>query len=211
MIEVLFEGVHTNHELEEGRYSIDPLASSSILIRHHGVNVLFDTSAFIYQEKLLQALEARGLKPSDIHHVVNSHYHFDHCSNNFLFSKTAFIHTGDGVMHPNGSAHIDRTRRVWPLVKNIQLIKTPGHSGTEDLSLMVEHEGEIWMCVGDAFREDIVRKECRMSASNPTIFLDSLKFIFSKADVIIPGHGRMVNGKLKEELKKLVDTFTLES
>jgi glyoxylase-like metal-dependent hydrolase (beta-lactamase superfamily II) len=210
MIEVLFEGVHTNHELEDGRYRIDPLASSSTLIRHEGVNILFDTSSFIYQEKLLQSLEARGLKPKDIHHVVNSHYHLDHCSNNFLFARTAFIHTGDGVLHPDGSAHIDRTRTVRPLVEGIQLIKTPGHSGQADLSLLYPDEGKNWMCVGDAFREDIVRKECRMSASNREVFLESLRFIFSTADVIIPGHGRVVSGELKEELKKLVDTFTLE-
>ena len=69
---------------------------------------------------------------------------------------------------------------------------------------MYEWEGEIWMCVGDAVREDIIRGEARMSAMNSEQFVESMRLIFNRADVIVPGHGRVIRGELKKELHAML-------
>ena len=68
-----------------------------VLVDHEDGRVLFDTgfdldhvNAVLPFEKPLQTpeqtipgqLERIGLRPSDITHVVNSHFHFDHCGGN---------------------------------------------------------------------------------------------------------------------------------
>jgi glyoxylase-like metal-dependent hydrolase (beta-lactamase superfamily II) len=209
MIEVLFEGAHKNHSYPDGHYSIQPLGSSVTLIRHEGVNVLFDTSSHAFKAPLLEALKEQGLQPGDIHHVINSHYHLDHCFNDYLFADSASIHTGNASLHPDGEAHIYPDISIRPLPKGIELIKTPGHSGP-DVSLVYEWEGETWMCVGDAVREDILRGESRLTASDPERFVESMRLIFNRADVIVPGHGRVIRGALKEELHDVLKRFSLE-
>jgi glyoxylase-like metal-dependent hydrolase (beta-lactamase superfamily II) len=209
MIEVLFEGTHTNKIHQEGHYSIDPLGSSVTLIRLPDVNVLFDTSSFIYKDRLLEALEARGLKPSDIHHVVNSHYHLDHCFNNHLFQETSEQHTNHATLRKDGSVHIYIDSSLRPLPKGLVLVDTPGHTGP-DVSVRYEWEHEVWMCVGDAVREDIIRGESKLTAAHPDKFVESMELIFNEADVIVPGHGPVIRGELKTELHALVKQLHLK-
>lgn len=209
MIEILFEGAHQNHYYPDGHYSIQPLGSSVTLIQHEGVNVLFDTSSHAFKAPLMHALKERGLEPTDIRHVVNSHYHLDHCFNDYLFAESATIHTGNASLRPDGEAHIYPDISIRPLPSGIDLIKTPGHSGP-DVSLVYAWEGKIWMCVGDAVREDILRGESRFTASDPERFVDSMRLIFDRADVIVPGHGRLIRDALKEELHELLKRFKLD-
>lgn len=209
MIDVLFEGTHENHSHSEGHYSISPLGSSVILIQHDGVNVLYDTSSFIYEERLLEALSKRGLTPSDIHHVVNSHLHLDHCFNNHLFKGVAYFHAGHGTLTPSGEGHVYLDLSLRPLPPFIEWVKTPGHSGP-DVSLVYEWQGETWMCVGDAVREDILRGEARFTASSLEQFVESMRLIFDRADVIVPGHGRVIRGDLKKELQLILNHFNIE-
>ncbi|MDP2625063.1 MAG: MBL fold metallo-hydrolase [Candidatus Peregrinibacteria bacterium] len=203
MIEVLFEGTHTNHYHEDGHYSISPLGSSVTLIQQDGVNVLFDTSSFIYEERLIEELAKRRLKPSDIHHVINSHFHLDHCFNNHLFKGTAYQHAGHATLFPNGDAHVYPDPEIRKTPDFLEMIKTPGHTGP-DFSVVYKWEGETWMCVGDAVREDIIRGETRLTAAHPERFIESIHKIFERADVIVPGHGQIIQGELKDELQNLL-------
>lgn len=86
----------------------------SFLIRHPRGNVLFDTGVdCLAQQDPLGRLGARiagafqlcagpgenmpdqlallGLRPDDISHVINSHFHFDHCGCNSLFARARFV------------------------------------------------------------------------------------------------------------------------
>ena len=86
----------------------------SFLIRHDKGTVLFDTgvdchaqqdpvarlgkriaSAFALRaapnENVIDQLATVGLKPDDVTHVINSHFHFDHCGCNTLFPRATFI------------------------------------------------------------------------------------------------------------------------
>jgi len=97
----------------EDRSETIELPVSSILLRHAGGNVLFDTGCHpavvddpdarwgglaklmvpIMRpgEHVLSGLAAVGLKAEDIDIVVNSHLHPDHCGCNTYFSRATFI------------------------------------------------------------------------------------------------------------------------
>lgn len=53
--------------------------------RHH---IVVDTGMPHEAHRLLQALEKRGLYPSDIRMVINTHFHVDHVLNNCLFPES---------------------------------------------------------------------------------------------------------------------------
>src|SRR5438552_10554620 len=62
--------------------------ATSVLIsdgRHH---IVVDTGLPHEEPELVRALERRGLKPSDIRTVINTHFHVDHVLNNRLFPQS---------------------------------------------------------------------------------------------------------------------------
>lgn len=78
----------------------------SVLIDHPDGRFLFDTGYdYDFVEKVLPfqkpiqkkeqtipgALSLIGLKPEDITHVINSHYHFDHCGGNKYLKEASVI------------------------------------------------------------------------------------------------------------------------
>jgi glyoxylase-like metal-dependent hydrolase (beta-lactamase superfamily II) len=62
-------------------------ATSTLLSRgqHH---IIVDTGMPHEAHRLLEALEKRGLHPSDIRMVINTHFHVDHVLNNCLFPES---------------------------------------------------------------------------------------------------------------------------
>jgi len=86
----------------------------TFLIRHLRGTVLFDTGVDCYahqdpvgrlgkriaanftlraaaHENVIAQLAMVGLTPDDVTHVINSHFHFDHCGCNTLFPRATFI------------------------------------------------------------------------------------------------------------------------
>ncbi len=62
-------------------------ATSTLLTRGHH-HIIVDTGMSHEAHRLLKALEQRGIKPSDIHMVINTHFHVDHVMNNCLFPQS---------------------------------------------------------------------------------------------------------------------------
>ena len=86
----------------------------TFLIRHDRGTVLFDTGMDCHaqqdpvgrlgkrmaamftlragpHENVIDQLATLGLKPADVTHVINSHFHFDHCGCNTVFPHATFI------------------------------------------------------------------------------------------------------------------------
>ena len=203
MIKVLIKGEHTNH-YHDGYYRIDPLTGSVTLIREGENNILVDTGAFVYGEKLKEELAEEGLKPEDINYIFNTHYHLDHTTNNYLFPK-AVVYVGNGVLDlKTGVCDIFDDKSLRKLPEGVEILETPGHTSSH-FSVVYKDEGQIYVVAGDAVREDILRDPEIPSASqkNPE-FWKSVKKIFEVADVIIPGHGDVIEGEKLEELKGLL-------
>ncbi|MCC6312882.1 MAG: N-acyl homoserine lactonase family protein [Thermomicrobiales bacterium] len=109
-------------------------------------------------EQTIQAQLAKiGVKPEEIDIVVNSHLHFDHCSNNKLFPQAKFIFSKSELRHayvPDVWERLgyDRTLVDVPMksvellelgdfeyevVPGITLVETPGHSNGH-LSVIIQ-------------------------------------------------------------------------
>lgn len=202
MIKVLFEGLHQNH-FYEGFYEIDPLTSSSILIRKDGVNVLVDTGLPKYKDLLIEKLAENGLNPSDIHYVCNTHFHLDHCANDVLFTNAEVFVGLAKLDYKTGKAVIYRKKELMNLPCGIVLLQTPGHT-SDHVSFLYEEDGIKYVCAGDAVREDLIRRQYVPHLHAAESFVPSMRLIFESADVIIPGHGRVLEGELKKELYELV-------
>lgn len=67
--------------------------ASSVLLSNGRERILVDTGLPHDAHQLLGKLQQRGLTPSSIQTVINTHFHFDHVSNNCLFSKSVIYAT----------------------------------------------------------------------------------------------------------------------
>lgn len=203
MIKVLFEGLHDCRHFD-GYYEIDPLTSSSTLIKKDGVNVLVDTGAEKYGPLLLEKLHEEGLSPSDVHLICNTHYHMDHCANDVFFKNAEVLIGRSKLDYKTGKATIYHNPDLISLPCGIKLLLTPGHTA-DHASYIFEENGVRYVCAGDAVREETIRRQKIPKIHLPDEFMSSMKIIFESADVIIPGHGGIIQGELKKELYELVN------
>jgi|SRR5579875_964393 glyoxylase-like metal-dependent hydrolase (beta-lactamase superfamily II) len=67
--------------------------ASSVLLSNGNRRLIVDTGMPHEEHQLAQALERRGLKPSDIEAVINTHFHIDHVLNNSLFANSIIYGT----------------------------------------------------------------------------------------------------------------------
>jgi glyoxylase-like metal-dependent hydrolase (beta-lactamase superfamily II) len=202
MIKVLFEGIHDNH-YGDGYYDINPLTSSVTLIQNEGLNVLIDTGTPAFFPLLKKKLKAHGLTPLDIHHICNSHFHLDHCGNDAFFKRAVVWVGRSSLDYTTGKARIFTDPAKIPRFAGIETIFAPGHT-VDSAAYLYEEKGTAFVCAGDAIREDIIRAQLVPHVHLPDAFVPTMKMLFEKADVIIPGHGRVIEGALKEELHGLV-------
>lgn len=202
MIKILLEGIHTNH-IGEGYYDIDPLTSSVTLIQKDSKNILIDTGTPKFFQKIKEELAKHALTPDDIHYILNTHFHLDHCGCDAFF-KNAIVWVGrSNLDYKTGRARVftDTSKIKYPA--GIQPLFTPGHTA-DHTSYLFEENGVKYVCSGDALREDTIRSQRIPRCQLPEKFVPSMKMIFEAADVIIPGHGRAIEDKLKKELYELV-------
>lgn len=116
-------------------------------------------------EGLSAQLKLLGLAPNDITHVVNSHFHFDHCGCNGLFTRAEFFVQGAEMRAARVLRDADGRPRDWDLPLNYRLLEgehdlfgdgklvivpTPGHTAGHQ-SLRVEAGTGVRLCLtGDA-------------------------------------------------------------
>ncbi len=67
--------------------------ASSVLLSNGSERILVDTGLPHDAHQLLTALEHRGLAPSGIKRIINTHFHIDHVSNNSLFPGSLIFAT----------------------------------------------------------------------------------------------------------------------
>jgi 4-pyridoxolactonase len=148
----------------------------SLYIDHPDGNVLIDTGfekgwverklpfekpTQTDDQLIVNQLAKVGVKPEEIDIVVNSHLHFDHCSNNKLFPQATFIFSKSELRHayvpdPWERLGYDPDLVVMPGMKmellelgtfeyevlsGITLIETPGHSNGH-LSAIIRPGGD---------------------------------------------------------------------
>ena len=68
-------------------------SATSVLLSNGSHRLVVDTGMPHEEHLLLRALEQRGLTPSDINAVINTHFHIDHILNNSLFPGSTIYGT----------------------------------------------------------------------------------------------------------------------
>lgn len=187
-VKVLVEGyAHLN---KDGTYTASP---TTTLVESNGVKFIVDpgTSA----EKLLKALGKNKIRERDLAFIYLSHWHPDHFLNIQLFPTLPVY---DGEIGWIGDLEVFHHGKL-PEV-DVEILKTPGHS-PEDTSLLVETvEGRVCICPDVFWWEDGKQKTASRKellnykdpfATDKKALVNSRKLVLSKADFIIPGHGKM--------------------
>ena len=153
-----------------------------VLIDHPDGKFMYDTGydldhvkSFLPFEKPIQnddqtilgALKKLGIEPSEITHVINSHYHFDHCGGNkHLKNATTICHKREleASRNPQPFEHLGYSDQSFDMMtpkyeliegdseiaRGLHLFETPGHTAGH-YSLMVElNERAPMLFTGDA-------------------------------------------------------------
>jgi len=198
MIKVILikEGVHKRVDPPNDKIinRIDPICSSVVLIKGEKI-VLVDTGQNGFEEEILKGLEENGVKPEDVDIIVNTHYHPDHCANNYLFKNA--IRINQNILASGKWLDVYK-EPIKEVMEGVEIIQTPGHSH-RDSSVVVRAE-KLYIIAGDAIIEGIIRKNSFTNEQERA----SAKKILEMAEVIIPGHNRIIKGEVLEELKELI-------
>lgn len=188
--------------------------SSCVLIRTGaGEPILFDTAGFNERAVLLQKLHKLGISPEDIRKIYLSHYHFDHAANAGLFPNAEIFLHEEEVGHVRRCQNNEATDLAVPYEMfygidssgKLRILKgkqgkndsiewklTPGH--TPGLySLILEFEGRKWVLASDSVKNqtELITGGVAMSL-DPAKSHASIEWIRSVADVVVPGHDRII-------------------
>jgi glyoxylase-like metal-dependent hydrolase (beta-lactamase superfamily II) len=184
--------------------------SSVVFIETQDAKILFDTGGTGERSVLLPRLAAHHIQPEDIDYVVLSHFHYDHAMNFDLFPKARILlHEKEmewvqsqpddwacvGYLYPvlERTGRLSLLRDESEIVPGVQAILTPGHTpGCQ--SLVLRDDGmPVTVLAGDAVKNlaELSTGAVNMShddaASN-----HSIQRIRSLADIVIPGHDRVL-------------------
>jgi len=198
---VLKLGVHNDIYPKKPEENVDhyinPICGAAVLIKGEK-NIIVDTGNIGFKDEILKELLKHGLKADEIDYVINTHTHFDHCSNNYLFTKAKRI-CGINVWGEKDAINYKDPEKI--AVSGVKIITTPGHR-PEHTSVVAEVDGKTYVVAGDAIEEkNILEKKYESRVTRKEIY-DSIKKILKIADVIIPGHGPIIEGKRLEQLRK---------
>jgi glyoxylase-like metal-dependent hydrolase (beta-lactamase superfamily II) len=170
-------------------------SSTCVLIKDKGLNVLVDPGA--NKKMLLTALKKQGLEPKDIDFIFLTHYHPDHWLNITLFPDTKIL---DGDIIYSDDFEAGFSRKIPKT--NIEVIATPGHAH-EHAALLVQADNGKVAIAGDLFwwsddEKQLVDHKSLINKKDPYTkdlwaLIKSRKNIMSRADYIIPGHGKIFN------------------
>ncbi len=159
---------------------------NSVLIRTGKQNVLIETgignklpekSKKIWEseEKLLENLHAAGLTPEDIHIVINSHLHFDHCGWNTVYKNGAAVATFPNAKYyapegewKHGSLQLERDRVSYisdNFTRHMQAIIITSGGKTacyiSDLIPTTWHLDVTWVMAYDLFPLEVIENRKR--------------------------------------------------
>jgi len=206
---VLKEGIHKDIEPRDPKINNEcsEICSSVVLLKaekNGEENIIVDPGNWGYEQEILNGLKKTGVKPEDIKWIVTTHSHFDHTSNIYLFKKANRL-SGAGIYFPEKSGYWYKTAQELTEVPGIKIIPTPGHT-PDHRSIMIETDGKKYIIAGDAINEEYAKTNA-FGVMNNKEYVQNAKKIAEMADVIIPGHGKIIQGKDLEQLKIMINKW----
>jgi glyoxylase-like metal-dependent hydrolase (beta-lactamase superfamily II) len=176
--------------IEDPEFTI--LVDTGLSIRWRQLHPATMQSSHIHLEEyeyLDRALDLLGFSPMDMDCVVNTHLHYDHCGNNAMFPKAAFLVSEAELAHafapgwweaPNYVRSLfDVPGLKYEVVRGnvevrpgVRIISTPGHSdGHQSVAVQLEKAGLV-VLAGDA----LFIRENLEGPTLPGIYTDASKY-----------------------------------
>jgi glyoxylase-like metal-dependent hydrolase (beta-lactamase superfamily II) len=166
-------------------------------------------------QRVESQLERLGLHPNDIHMVINTHLHWDHCSNNRLFEKALFyvqreelryasaplaVHAHGyeafelGLVPPFARTRFEVVEGDRKIVEGISVLFTPGHTPGSQ-AVLVDSGEKACILAGDniPLYENLIERNIR-GFKPSTLYVDledyyrSIRRLLDFDVPIIPGH-----------------------
>ena len=141
---------------------------------------------------LYHVLKQHHLKPSDIDYTFLSHSHIDHILLAGIFDTAEHVTYDYNLKYSGDNMEVfDR----YMLGNGIEIIETPGHTD-QHLSLLVHAQKGVYAIAGDVFwwyddeiqNIDLYKKDEGQINDD---LINSRQLLLSKADYIVPGHGKI--------------------
>ncbi|KAJ1360361.1 Metallo-beta-lactamase domain-containing protein 1 [Parelaphostrongylus tenuis] len=162
---------------------------SVTLIRTSAVNILVDCGDPWSRDEILRKLSSLGMRSDDVHVLVITHGHLDHCGNLSLFPRST-IYMATDVAYEGNYSTLSEDKPVQ-LTPEVELRFCTGHT---DHDLIVVANGTQHGCVvvaGDIFEYANDDEDWKEVSHYPDMQSKSRAEILRYADWIVPGHGPM--------------------
>lgn len=178
------------------------------LLRDGDRNILVDVGHVGRRVLLLERLKERGIAPADIHAVVLTHAHWDHCLNIDCFPNARVMLTPREHEYARSPHQLDWATPAWTgavldrhpidevrdgdeIASGVRIMATPGHS-PGSLSALVQTENGATGIVGDALPNaaSVAAGICYLVFWNEEEARRSVARIVQACNTIYPGHDR---------------------
>ena len=184
----------------QGTHNFDFIDSDDIIARYHQVTssvtlflgdepTIIDSGSRFYRDDVKQRI-SQFIDPLEIKYFIATHYHHDHLDNSDLFKNATRI-LDHGSVTPDGVMTVHHNPTEIPVPDGIEILATPGHVKNH-ISAKITLNQTRYICSGDAIRSDILSKEFKPNYVDET-YIDSARKIYQNADIIIPGHGDLID------------------
>jgi glyoxylase-like metal-dependent hydrolase (beta-lactamase superfamily II) len=173
-----------HHLLHAGYVRDGGVASSVSLVLDGAAIIVVDPGMVAERQLILEPLEALGVKPEQVTHVVITHHHPDHTLNVALFPNAEVV---DFWARYRGDQWLDHAGDGYQVSEHCRLLLTPGHTA-EDATLLVETEAGVVACTHAWWRADRT-PEIDPLADDQASLEVSRQRILEVADLIVPAHG----------------------
>jgi glyoxylase-like metal-dependent hydrolase (beta-lactamase superfamily II) len=183
----------THHLLHAGYVRDDGVASSVSLVLDGPAIIVVDPGMVSERRLILDPLQALGVEPEQVTHVVITHHHPDHTLNMALFPNAEVVdfwarYRADQWLDHEGDGH--------QISEHCRLMLTPGHTA-QDATLLVETAEGMVACTHAWWRADRT-PEIDPLAEDQAALDASRQRILEVADVIVPAHGAAFAGPRRQ-------------
>lgn len=200
-----------------------------IYLEHAGHKIMFDTAGPAKRAQVLQRVKATGVEPEEIDTLVISHFHYDHVYNYDYFPNARILlhkveadwvesNPGNYAIPPNYYEAIKKTGRLMLIDKDeeifpgISTLLVPGHTPGGMALILQDNDMPVTILAGDAVKniaELATGKVPKAWSINESA--KSIKKIRDIAEVVIPGHDRILQVTDKEirSITKIHETIVL--
>jgi glyoxylase-like metal-dependent hydrolase (beta-lactamase superfamily II) len=173
------------------------IASSTVtLVKSNGKTIIVDPGC--NRRRLMEALEKEHLRTSDVDYVMVTHNHADHYLLAGIFENAKILNWDEIYYDDLQLAHGNLVPGT-----DVTIIRTPGHTPDHSSLIVPTNKGVcvvagdlFWWVEGEKQKIQITRKDQAHQADMKSL-IASRKKILKISDFIIPGHGKMMENKLK--------------